>query len=71
MFCIKMLNCKHVMPLVFYNMISNLSLTIFLNSQKHYVENDIINNASFEEHLSLLLNYHLHNKKYQKNASLL
>jgi len=35
---------------LFYKMLPNLSLTIFLNSQKQQVENDIINNASFEEH---------------------
>jgi hypothetical protein len=47
------------MPLVFYNTISNLSFIVFFNSQKHYVVNDLINNASFEEHLILILNYHV------------
>ncbi len=39
---------------LFYNMISYILLTIFLNSQKH-VENDTRNNTSFKEHPNLLL----------------
>jgi hypothetical protein len=31
-------------------MLANLSSTVFLNSQKKQVDNDMINNASFEEH---------------------
>jgi hypothetical protein len=43
---------------LFYNMLLDLCLTILLNSQKQQVENDTINNASFEEHPSLFSNYH-------------
>jgi hypothetical protein len=43
---------------LFYNMLSNLSLIVFLNSHKQQVENDIINNMSFEKHPNLFLNHH-------------
>jgi hypothetical protein len=43
---------------LFYNMLLDLSITIFLNSQKQQVENDTINNTLFEKHPNLLMSYH-------------
>jgi hypothetical protein len=43
---------------LFYNMILDLPLIVFLDSQKKQIENYITNNASFEEHQGLFLNCH-------------
>jgi hypothetical protein len=43
---------------LFYNVLVDLSITVFSNSQKKQVDNDTINNISLEEHPNLLSSYH-------------
>jgi len=47
---------KHELCHLFCNMVLDLCLIIFLHSKKRHVENETINNASFEEHQGLFLN---------------